>query len=120
MWRCNNELRAHATSCTGRVDCLTNSEADQTDSYRGFNICGRVLETDFSTRALPDARLREGQAVQHLQSCSADLVAWCLQHSRTLQRFTAATLEHSMNPPVSPKPEWQRLLDDMAAVSTEE
>ncbi|KAF8714333.1 hypothetical protein HU200_027797 [Digitaria exilis] len=39
---------------------------------------------------------------------------------RTLQRFTAATLEHGMNPPVSPKPEWRRLLDDMATVSTEE
>nr|QFR35812.1 phosphoenolpyruvate carboxylase [Jansenella griffithiana] len=39
---------------------------------------------------------------------------------RTLQRFTAATLEHGMNPPVSPRPEWRRLLDDMAAVSTEE
>jgi phosphoenolpyruvate carboxylase len=38
----------------------------------------------------------------------------------TLQRFTAATLEHDMNPPVSSKPEWWRLLGDMAAVSTEE
>ncbi|KAK1662946.1 hypothetical protein QYE76_051105 [Lolium multiflorum] len=39
---------------------------------------------------------------------------------RTLQRFTAATLEHGMNPPVSPKPEWRALLDDMATVATEE
>lgn len=39
---------------------------------------------------------------------------------RTLQRFTAATLEHGMNPPVSPKPEWRRLLDDMATVATDE
>ncbi|CAM0880335.1 unnamed protein product [Alopecurus aequalis] len=39
---------------------------------------------------------------------------------RTLQRFTAATLEHGMNPPVSPKPEWRTLLDDMATVATEE
>ncbi|KAM3348095.1 hypothetical protein ACQJBY_021794 [Aegilops geniculata] len=39
---------------------------------------------------------------------------------RTLQRFTAATLEHGMNPPVSPKPEWRELLDDMATVATEE
>ncbi|KAL6603961.1 hypothetical protein ACP70R_044322 [Stipagrostis hirtigluma subsp. patula] len=39
---------------------------------------------------------------------------------RTLQRFTAATLEHGMHPPVSPKPEWRALMDDMAAVATEE
>ncbi|KAM0918088.1 hypothetical protein ACQ4PT_009061 [Festuca glaucescens] len=39
---------------------------------------------------------------------------------RTLQRFTAATLEHGKNPPVSPKPEWRALLDDMATVATEE
>uniref|UniRef100_A0A1J3K7G2 phosphoenolpyruvate carboxylase n=1 Tax=Noccaea caerulescens TaxID=107243 RepID=A0A1J3K7G2_NOCCA len=39
---------------------------------------------------------------------------------RTLQRFTAATLEHGMNPPVSPKPEWRALLDEMAVVATEE
>ncbi|CAM8988627.1 unnamed protein product [Rhodiola kirilowii] len=38
---------------------------------------------------------------------------------RTLQRFTAATLEHGMNPPVAPKPEWRTLLDDMAVVATE-
>jgi phosphoenolpyruvate carboxylase len=39
---------------------------------------------------------------------------------RTLQRFTAATLEHGMHPPISPKPEWRTLLDDMAVVATEE
>ncbi|KAG0629447.1 hypothetical protein M758_1G104300 [Ceratodon purpureus] len=39
---------------------------------------------------------------------------------RTLQRFTAATLEHGMHPPVAPKPEWRALMDDMAAVSVEE
>ncbi|OWM88707.1 hypothetical protein CDL15_Pgr002474 [Punica granatum] len=39
---------------------------------------------------------------------------------RTLQRFTAATLEHGMHPPVSPKPERQALLDKMAIVATEE
>ncbi|KAG2317832.1 hypothetical protein Bca4012_068772 [Brassica carinata] len=39
---------------------------------------------------------------------------------RTLQRYTAATLEHGMNPPVSPKPEWRALLDAMAVVATEE
>lgn len=39
---------------------------------------------------------------------------------RTLQRFTAATLEHGMHPPVSPKPEWRALMDDMAVVATEE
>lgn len=39
---------------------------------------------------------------------------------RTLQRFTAATLEHGMRPPISPKPEWRRLLDEMAVVSTQE
>ncbi|KAL8087863.1 hypothetical protein AgCh_037850 [Apium graveolens] len=39
---------------------------------------------------------------------------------RTLQRFTAATLEHGMNPPISPKPEWRALMDEMAAVATEE
>ncbi|KAF6176058.1 hypothetical protein GIB67_000152 [Kingdonia uniflora] len=38
---------------------------------------------------------------------------------RTLQRFTAATLEHGMNPPVSPKPEWRALMDEMAVVATE-
>ncbi|KAJ4733094.1 Phosphoenolpyruvate carboxylase [Rhynchospora pubera] len=39
---------------------------------------------------------------------------------RTLQRFTAATLEHGMNPPVPPKPEWRELMDEMAVVATEE
>ncbi|GJN38579.1 hypothetical protein PR202_gb27634 [Eleusine coracana subsp. coracana] len=38
---------------------------------------------------------------------------------RTLQRFTAATLEHGMHPPISPKPEWRKLMDDMAVVATE-
>ncbi|CAL5200317.1 unnamed protein product [Lathyrus oleraceus] len=39
---------------------------------------------------------------------------------RTLQRFTAATLEHGMHPPVSPKPEWRALLDEMAVIATKE
>ncbi|KAL1817917.1 hypothetical protein ACET3Z_020491 [Daucus carota] len=39
---------------------------------------------------------------------------------RTLQRFTAATLEHGMRPPISPKPEWRALMDEMAVVATEE
>lgn len=39
---------------------------------------------------------------------------------RTLQRFTAATLEHGMHPPISPKLEWRALLDQMAIVATEE
>nr|AAK58635.2 phosphoenolpyruvate carboxylase isoform 1 [Hydrilla verticillata] len=39
---------------------------------------------------------------------------------RTLQRFTAATLEHGMHPPLSPKPEWRALMDEMAVVATDE
>ncbi|XP_073302065.1 phosphoenolpyruvate carboxylase-like [Primulina huaijiensis] len=39
---------------------------------------------------------------------------------RTLQRFTAATLEHGMHPPIAPKPEWRALLDEIAVVATEE
>jgi phosphoenolpyruvate carboxylase len=39
---------------------------------------------------------------------------------RTLQRFTAATLEHGMHPPIAPKPEWRALMDSMAVVATEE
>ncbi|CAI9089214.1 OLC1v1023748C2 [Oldenlandia corymbosa var. corymbosa] len=39
---------------------------------------------------------------------------------RTLQRFTAATLEHGMHPPIPPKPEWRALMDEMAAVATKE
>nr|ABG20459.1 phosphoenolpyruvate carboxylase [Bienertia sinuspersici] len=39
---------------------------------------------------------------------------------RTLQRFTAATLEHGMHPPISPKPEWRTLLDEMAVAATKE
>lgn len=39
---------------------------------------------------------------------------------RTLQRFTAATLEHGMHPPVSPKPEWRSLMDEMAVVAAKE
>nr|UTS53995.1 phosphoenolpyruvate carboxylase 1 [Haloxylon ammodendron] len=39
---------------------------------------------------------------------------------RTLQRYTAATLEHGMHPPLSPKPEWRALLDEMAVVATKE
>ncbi|KAI3940156.1 hypothetical protein MKW92_000004, partial [Papaver armeniacum] len=38
---------------------------------------------------------------------------------RTLQRYTAATLEHGMHPPVSPKPEWRALMDEMAIISTD-
>ncbi|RZC85073.1 hypothetical protein C5167_047858 [Papaver somniferum] len=38
---------------------------------------------------------------------------------RTLQRYTAATLEHDMHPPVSPKPEWRALMDEIAIISTE-
>ncbi|KAG5579039.1 hypothetical protein H5410_049666 [Solanum commersonii] len=37
----------------------------------------------------------------------------------TLQRFTAATLEHGMRPPVSPKPEWRALMDEIAVIATE-
>jgi phosphoenolpyruvate carboxylase len=39
---------------------------------------------------------------------------------RTLQRYTAATLEHGMHPPISPKPEWRALMDEMAVVATQE
>ncbi|KAK2972159.1 hypothetical protein RJ640_018228 [Escallonia rubra] len=39
---------------------------------------------------------------------------------RTLQRFTAATLEHGMHPPLSPKPEWRALMDEMAVFATKE
>ncbi|VFQ64442.1 unnamed protein product [Cuscuta campestris] len=39
---------------------------------------------------------------------------------RTLQRFTAATLEHGMHPPVAPKPEWRALLDEMSVIATKE
>ncbi|GKC66839.1 RNA-directed DNA polymerase, eukaryota [Tanacetum coccineum] len=30
------------------------------------------------------------------------------------------TLEHGMHPPISPKPEWRQLMDDLATFSTEE
>lgn len=39
---------------------------------------------------------------------------------RTLQRYTAATLEHGMHPPISPKKEWRELMDQMAVIATEE
>lgn len=39
---------------------------------------------------------------------------------RTLQRFTAATLEHGMHPPIAPKPEWREIMDAMAVVSTKD
>ncbi|XP_051152272.1 phosphoenolpyruvate carboxylase 2-like [Andrographis paniculata] len=39
---------------------------------------------------------------------------------RTLQRFSAATLEHGMNPPGAPKPEWRALMDEMAVFATKE
>lgn len=39
---------------------------------------------------------------------------------RTLQRFVAATLEHGMNPPISPKPEWRALMDELEVVATNE
>lgn len=39
---------------------------------------------------------------------------------RTLQRYTAATLEHGMHPPISPKPEWRALMDEMSVVATKE
>ncbi|KAG6523092.1 hypothetical protein ZIOFF_012945 [Zingiber officinale] len=38
---------------------------------------------------------------------------------RTLQRFTSATLEHGMHPPIPPKPEWRALMDEMAVVATQ-
>jgi len=37
---------------------------------------------------------------------------------RTLQTYTALTLEHGMCPSFSPRPEWRALLDDMAVVAT--
>ena len=37
---------------------------------------------------------------------------------RTLQRYTAVTLEHGMCPSFSPRPEWRALLDNMAVVGT--
>lgn len=39
---------------------------------------------------------------------------------RTLQRFTAATLEHTMQAPRAIKPEWRALMDEITPVSTEE
>eukprot|EP00475_Leptophrys_vorax_P002830 TRINITY_DN11602_c0_g1_i1.p2 TRINITY_DN11602_c0_g1~~TRINITY_DN11602_c0_g1_i1.p2 ORF type:complete len:852 (-),score=93.10 TRINITY_DN11602_c0_g1_i1:159-2348(-) len=39
---------------------------------------------------------------------------------RTLQRFTAATLEHGLHPPVAPKPEWIALMDEMSPISTDD
>lgn len=39
---------------------------------------------------------------------------------KTLERYTAATLVHSMRPPISPLPEWRSLLDEMAVVATKE
>ncbi|XP_031106765.1 phosphoenolpyruvate carboxylase, housekeeping isozyme-like [Ipomoea triloba] len=39
---------------------------------------------------------------------------------RTLQRYTAATLEHGMHPPVAPKAEWRALLDEMSVIATKE
>ncbi|KAI3716220.1 hypothetical protein L6452_23405 [Arctium lappa] len=39
---------------------------------------------------------------------------------RTLQRFCAATLEHGMNPPISPRPEWRQLMDNLAIYATEQ
>lgn len=39
---------------------------------------------------------------------------------RTLERYTAATLEHGLHPPTSPKPEWRALMDEMAVITTKE
>ena len=39
---------------------------------------------------------------------------------RTLERFTSATLEHSLHPPISPKPEWRALMNELAAMSVVE
>eukprot|EP00850_Spirogloea_muscicola_P011767 SM000074S21677 [mRNA] locus=s74:317687:324258:- [translate_table: standard] len=39
---------------------------------------------------------------------------------RTLQRFTAATLEHGMHPPASPHPKWRTLMDKMCVEATKE
>ncbi|MCO5598180.1 hypothetical protein L7F22_052272 [Adiantum nelumboides] len=39
---------------------------------------------------------------------------------RTLQRFTAATLEHGMQPPRNAKPEWRALMDEITPVATDE
>ncbi|CAN6163795.1 unnamed protein product [Urochloa humidicola] len=38
---------------------------------------------------------------------------------RTLERFTAATLEHGMHPPASPKPEWRTLMEELTVLATE-
>ncbi|GMG98527.1 hypothetical protein Nepgr_000367 [Nepenthes gracilis] len=39
---------------------------------------------------------------------------------RMFQRYTAATPEHGMHPPISSKPEGHELMDEMAIVATEE
>ncbi|PQM41559.1 phosphoenolpyruvate carboxylase 2 [Prunus yedoensis var. nudiflora] len=56
------------------------------------------------------------------------ILLYCLSHPTQFmvhfvlqfKRFTAATLEHGMHPPVSPKPEWRALMDEMAVLATKE
>ncbi|AQK70235.1 phosphoenolpyruvate carboxylase2 [Zea mays] len=55
----------------------------------------------------------QGEVIEH--SFGEELLCF-----RTLQRYTAATLEHGMHPPISPKPEWRALMDEMAVVATKE
>ncbi|KAI3754677.1 hypothetical protein L1987_54464 [Smallanthus sonchifolius] len=38
----------------------------------------------------------------------------------TLQRFCVATLEHGMNPPISPRTDWHQLVDTLATYATKE
>ncbi|EFJ19066.1 hypothetical protein SELMODRAFT_111216 [Selaginella moellendorffii] len=55
----------------------------------------------------------QGEVIQQ----SFGEVSFCF---RTLQRLTAATLEHGMCPPRTPEQHWRSLMDEMAVVATAE
>ncbi|PWA89050.1 phosphoenolpyruvate carboxylase [Artemisia annua] len=63
------------------------------------------------------------QEVRIGYSDSGNDAGWCTaawQLYKNLQRFAVATLQYGMNPPISPKPEWRTLMDELAVNATNE
>ncbi|VAI88955.1 unnamed protein product [Triticum turgidum subsp. durum] len=111
MWRCNDELRVRAEEL---------HRASRKAEKHYIEFWKQVPPTHLAILSQPpetvNGSLRvtvQGEVIEH--SFGEEHLCF-----RTLQRFTAATLEHGMHPPVSPKPEWRALMDEMAVVATEE
>ncbi|KAK5840362.1 hypothetical protein PVK06_009259 [Gossypium arboreum] len=95
-------------------------------SSQQFNFGAYIIST-----ATAPSDVLAIELLQHLEAALAALarffsVDWYRNRINGKQEVmigysdSAATLEHGMHPPVSPKPKWRALMDEMAIVATEE